>query len=117
MKKQVFFLVLLIGLCSFKASAGPSPKLTFKEGKVGVLQLNASAINNAIQVVILDVSGGLLFTETLVKGYTYIKYYDLTDFLEGVYFFKIVEATNVKYFKLENSGQKKISELDKLPFD
>lgn len=114
--KKLIFLFLFVGLC-LSINARPVPKLTFKNGSPNIILLKVSALNNAIQVVFQDSEGGLLFTETLVKGYTYKKNYDLSEFSNADYFVKVVEAKNVKFFKITKGEINKITELDKLPFE
>lgn len=117
MKKVLVVLVLFVGLVSMNVNARPTPKLTFKKDAPHIVQLKVSALSNAIQVVLQNEEGQLLFTETLAKGYTYKKSYDLSEFVDGIYYVKVVEAKNVKFFKVKKGIENKITELDKLPFE
>ncbi|MEI6865359.1 hypothetical protein [Flavicella sp.] len=115
-----FTVVLVVLMSSSIVKAGNNysiPSLSFKEGNQNTIILKVSALNNAIQVVLQNNEGSLLFTETLEKGYSYRKKYDISDFNDGVYFMKVVEATDVKFFKIVKGEENKISEVDKLPFE
>ena len=116
-KNVIIVLVLLMSSIVVKASNSAEPILSFKENASNIIVLNVSAIYNPIQVVLQNNNGGLLFTETLRKGYTYRKNYDVSDFSDGIYFIKIVETKNVKFYKIEKGLKNKIEEVDKLPFE
>ena len=116
-KKIIVVLILFMGSLSMTAYVGTTPKLKFKKDAPNTVVLKVSALSNAIQVVLQNSEGGLLFTETLAKGYTYRKMYDLSDFSDGVYYVKVVEATDVKFFKIEKGSKNNITGIDKLPFE
>jgi hypothetical protein len=116
-QKTVVVLVMLMSSIAIQASNSSTPKLTFKKDAPNTIVLRVSAINNPIQVVLQNSEGDLLFTETLEKGYTYKKKYDFSDFSDGIYYMKIVETTNVKFFKIEKTVENKIVEVEKLPFE
>lgn len=117
MKKYLFLAMLFLGGISQSVHARSKPTLKFKEGSSHIILLKASAVNNAIQVVFQNGQGELLFTETLAKGYSYRKNYNLSDFSDGVFYVKIVEAKNVQFFQVEKGEKNKITEIDKLPFE
>ena len=117
MKKYLFLTIPFFAGLTQSVQARSKPTLTFKEGASHIVLLKASAVNNAIQVVFQNGEGGLLFTETLAKGYSYKKNYNLSDFSDGVFYVKIVEVKNVQFFKVEKGEQNKITEIDKLPFE
>ena len=109
--------MLFLGGLSQTIYSRSKPTLKFKEGSSHIILLKASAVNNAIQVVFQNEEGGLLFTETLTKGYSYRKNYNLSDYSNGVFYVKIVEVKNVQFFKVEKGEKNTITEIDKLPFE
>jgi hypothetical protein len=116
-KNIIVLLVVLMSSIAIKASNSSVPKLRFKEEAPNTIVLKVSAVQNPIQIVLQSNEGGLLFTETLEKGYSYKKKYDLSNFSNGIFYIKIVEAKNVKFYKIIKGVENKIEEVDKLPFE
>jgi len=110
-------LVVLLISISVQAFNDVPPELTFKKESPNTILLKVGALYNPIQVVLQNNEGELLFTETLVKGYRYKKKYDISDFSDGIYYMKIVEATNVQFFKIEKGAENTIEQIEKLPFE
>lgn len=115
LKKNICLIALV--LFANLSFAYPSPKLMFKDEKPNTLVLKVTALENAIQVVMQNEKGDLLFTETLSKGYVYKKTYDIADLDNGVYYTKVVEGSNVMFFKVEKGEKNTIVEVEKLPFE
>ena len=92
------------------------PILSFKDGDPNTLVLRVAALDNPVQVVMQTHKGDLLFTETLVKGYRYSKTYDISTFLNSIYFIKLVSSESTMFFRIEIGAERKIYRIDSFPF-
>lgn len=100
MKKIVFILLTLGMFFSSVANATPSPSVELKAVAAKRFSLYVKTLYAETSVTIKDVSGKLIFTEKLKKGYIYRKTFDISDLPEVTYLVNVKDQESSKTYSI-----------------
>ena len=116
LRKILVLSLIFVGSVLYAAKPTPKPTLKFRTVHSDTFVLYVTASDAVIEVKLRNVTGELLFSENLKKGYAYKKTYDISGLSNGTYYAEIIENKKAKLFCVVKGESNKISEVEKLPF-